>query len=98
VADSADRVKRYPNDLQFRYEYGVVLYEHNRLNEAIEEFQLAQRNPQRRIRTLYYLALCFKQKQQYDIAIEQLQKAASEMTVMDETKKIFCTRWARFAS
>ncbi len=87
VADSADRVKRYPNDLQFRYEYGVVLYEHNRLNEAIEEFQLAQRNPQRRIRTLYYLALCFKQKQQYDIAIEQLQKAASEMTVMDETKK-----------
>lgn len=87
LADAEDRVKRYPNDLQFRYEYGVLLYDNDRLNEAIQQFQQAQRNPQRRIRALYYMALCFKQKQQFDIALEQLEKAASELQIMDETKK-----------
>ena len=80
-------VKRYPNDLQFRYELGFQYYLRKQYNEAIEEFQLAQRNPQRRTRALYYLALCFTQKGQLDIAFEQLQKAASELTLMDETKK-----------
>lgn len=87
IQDAADKVRRYPNDLQFRYEYGVLLFENDRLDEAIEEFQLAQRNPQRRIRTLYYMALCFKGKKQYDIALEQLEKANSELSIMDNTKK-----------
>lgn len=85
--DAVDMVKRYPNDLQFRYELGFQYYLRKQYNEAIEEFQLAQRNPQRRTRALYYLALCFTQKGQLDIAFEQLQKAASELTLMDETKK-----------
>lgn len=87
IKDAEERVQRYPNDLQFRYELGVLLYEHERLNEAIQQFQLAQRNPQRRIRALYYLGLCFKSKEQYDIAMEQFEKAASELPVMDPTKK-----------
>ncbi len=87
LEDATDRVRRYPNDLQFRYELGVLLYERNQLNEAIQEFQLASRNPQRRIRSLYYLGLCFKQKSQLDLALEQLEKAASELNLMDDTKK-----------
>ncbi len=87
LADAAERVKRYPNDLQFRFEFGVLLYDNDQLNEAIQQFQQAHRNPQRRIRSLYYLALCFKQKQQFDIALEQLEKAASELQIMDSTKK-----------
>jgi TolA-binding protein len=85
--DAVDMVKRYPNDLQFRYELGYQYYLRQQYNEAIEEFQLAQRNPQRRTRALYHLALCFTAKNQLDIAFEQLQKAASELTLMDETKK-----------
>ncbi len=85
--DAEDRVRRYPNDLQFKYEYGVLLCERGQLNEAIQQFQRAQQNPQRRVRSLYYLALCFKQKQQYDIAAEQLEKAAGELHLLDETKK-----------
>ena len=85
--DAANMVKRYPNDLQFRYDLGYQFYLRGQYNDAIEEFQLAQRNPQRRTRALYYLALCFTQKGQPDIAFEQLQKAASELTLMDETKK-----------
>lgn len=87
LEDAVERVKRYPNDLQYRYDLGWILYERQRLNEAIQEFQLAQRNPQRRIRSLYYLAMCFKQKKQFDIAMEQLQKAVSELSIMDDTKK-----------
>ncbi|MCS6770737.1 MAG: hypothetical protein NZ740_01775 [Kiritimatiellae bacterium] len=85
--DAEERVHRYPNDLQFKYEYGVLLYERGMLNEAIQQFQRAQQHPQRRVRSLYYLALCFKQKNQYDIAAEQLEKANGELQVMDETKK-----------
>lgn len=87
VEDAARRVARYPNDLQIKYEYGVLLYEHERYTEAIAQFQAAQRNPQRRLRALYYLALCFEKKGQVDIAIEQLEKAASEMTLMDDNRK-----------
>ena len=86
-SDAVEMVKRYPNDLQFRYELGYQYYLREMDNDAIEEFQLAQRNPQRRTRALYYLSLCFTRKGQPDIAFEQLKKAASELTLMDETKK-----------
>ena len=85
--DAEDRVRRYPNDLQIKYEYGVLLFERGQINEAIQQFQRSQQNPQRRLRSFYYLALCFKQKQQLDIAAEQLEKAAAELNLMDETKK-----------
>jgi tetratricopeptide (TPR) repeat protein len=97
IEDAADRVKRYPNDLQFHYELGVLQFERDSLNEAIQEFQLSQRNPQRRIRSLYYMAMCFKKKKQYDIAMEQLQKAASELFVMDDTKKDICYEMAQIS-
>lgn len=86
-SDAEDRVRRYPNDLQFKYEYGVLLFERDQVNEAIQQFQLSQRNPQRRVRSLYYLARCFAKKGQFDIAAEQLSRAVSELNLMDETKK-----------
>ncbi|MDD5678344.1 MAG: tetratricopeptide repeat protein [Kiritimatiellae bacterium] len=81
------RIERYPNDLSLRYDYGVLLFERNMLNEAIQQFQMAQRNPHNRVRSLYYMARCFKQKQQFDMAREQLEKAAAELTEMDDLKK-----------
>jgi len=85
--NAKELVKRYPNDLQFHYELGVLFYERGMTMDAVESFQLAQRSPQRRTRALYYLGLCFKQKGQYDIALEQMEKAASELTLMDDVKK-----------
>ncbi|MCF7838881.1 MAG: tetratricopeptide repeat protein [Candidatus Marinimicrobia bacterium] len=87
MEDAQRRVERYPNDLQFRFEYGVLLFEADQINEAIQQLQMAQRNPQRRIRALYYLARCFESKGQFDIAVEQLEKASGELTMMDDTKK-----------
>lgn len=82
-----ERVTRYPNDLGLRYDWGVALFENDYFNEAIQQFQMAQRSPQHRTNSLYYLGLCFKQKKQYDLAAEQLESAAAGLAAMDDTKK-----------
>ncbi|MFT5239849.1 MAG: tetratricopeptide (TPR) repeat protein [Candidatus Promineifilaceae bacterium] len=85
--DLGDRVQRYPNDLGFKFDYGVALLSHEHVNEAIQNFQSAQRSPKHRTRALYHLSICFKKKKQYDMAAEQLQTALSEMPIMNENKK-----------
>ncbi len=85
--DLQTRIERYPNDLQIRFELGVLLYERAQINEAIQQFQIAQRYPRNRVRTMYYLGLCFRQKQQLDMAREQLEKAAAELTTMNDMRK-----------
>ena len=85
--DLQGRVTRYPNDLQLRYEFGVLLKERDRINDAIQQFQFAQRSPQYRALSLYYIGICFAAKKQYDMAADQLEKALAEMTVMDDQKK-----------
>ncbi len=85
--DLQERVTRYPNDLSLRYEWGVKLLENDYLDDAIQEFQKAQRSPKHRSRALYYLAICFRRKQLYDLAAEQLALAQSEIAGMDEMKK-----------
>lgn len=87
LRDIEERVARYPNDLQIKYDYGILLYQQNRINEAIQQFQAAQRNAQRRISAIYHLGLCFKMKHQYDMAIEQFERACEELPAMDDQKK-----------
>lgn len=82
-----ERVQRYPNDLGLRFDWGVMLEENDHVNEAIQQFQRAQRSPKFRSPSLYHLAMCFKKKQQYDLAIHQLQEASEEIVVMDTSKK-----------
>lgn len=86
LEDIADKVKRYPNDLAFKFDYGELLYAQGKMDEAIGQFQQAQRNPKRRVDALYLMGRCFKAKGQYDIAAGQLQKASEEVPTMDEQK------------
>ncbi len=85
--DVQSRVERYPNDWALRFEFGSLLLEGGQLNEAIQQFQLAQRNPQFRLRAMFNMALCFKQKGQLDLASEQFEKVAAELTEMNDLKK-----------
>ena len=87
LENAAKQTERYPNDLQLRYDYGKLLIENGNHTEAIQQFQLAQRNPQRRIQSLIYLARAFQAKEQFGIAQEQLKSALAELQVMDESKK-----------
>jgi tetratricopeptide (TPR) repeat protein len=86
LEDAQDKVKRYPNDLGFKFDYGRLLYNRGDLDEAIGQFQQAQRNPQRRIDALYLMGSCFKAKGQFDIAADQLQRAAEELPSLDGQK------------
>jgi tetratricopeptide (TPR) repeat protein len=82
-----ERVSRYPNDLGLRFEYGLALYNRQEINEAIQQFQLSQRNPAERIRSLYYIGQCFRLKKQFDMAIDQLSRAAAEIQGMTDLRK-----------
>ncbi len=81
-----ERVNNYPNDLQLRFELASVYWEAGDVDAAIEQFQLAQKNPQRRLAALVYLGRCFHAKGLFDIAVEQLQRAIGEMLSMDKQK------------
>ncbi len=86
-ADLQDRVVRYPNDTGLRFDWGCMLFENDYFNEAIQQFQIAQRSARNRVQSLYYMGLCFKAKAQYDMAVDQLSSAVAELLVMDATKK-----------
>lgn len=81
-----ERIKLYPQDLQLRYEIAEIYWEGQAIDKAMEQFQLAQRNPQKRLLAIVYLGRCFHAKSQDDMAIEQFEKALSEMPVMDKVK------------
>lgn len=85
--DLQGRVKRYPNDFQIRFDFGSLLYARGQINEAIQQFQMAQRGPQFRARSMYFIGLCFAAKKQFDMAAQQLEKANADMPEMDENKK-----------
>ncbi len=81
------RVERYPNDLAFRYELGEHYFLRDNVKGAIQQFQLAIKNPQLRVSVLNYLGQCFLKQKLMDIAIRQFMTAESEIPTMDDTKK-----------
>ena len=64
-----------------------MYYQYEYYDEAISQFQLAQKSPKHRLEALYYLACCFKSKGQPDMAVMQLEAANSQLQVMDDLKK-----------
>jgi tetratricopeptide (TPR) repeat protein len=85
--DMLARVARYPNDLRLRYELGLQYFEKGAWDDAIQQFQLAQRSPRERTDALYYLARCFRQKGQTDLATMQLETVLEQLPAMDEARK-----------
>lgn len=85
--DLVARVERYPNDLRLRLELGIQYYDYTQYDDAIQQLQLAQRNPRDRNDALFYLARCFRAKKQSDMAIMQLDTALEQLPIMDENRK-----------
>jgi tetratricopeptide (TPR) repeat protein len=71
----AQRVARYPNETRYRFELGELHFEGDSYDEALQEFQLAQRNPQLRSQALFYIGRCMQQKGLMDMAVEQVEQA-----------------------
>jgi tetratricopeptide (TPR) repeat protein len=85
--DSKSLVTRYPNDFNYRYEYGSLLVEAGQLDDAIQQFQVSQRSPKLRVASLSRLGHCFRAKGLNDLALQQYRSAKSELTAMDDLKK-----------
>ncbi len=81
-----DRVQKYPNDLLLRFELAQLYWEGGQIDDALEQFQLAQRQPQKRLQAIVYLGRCFQAKGQFDMAVEQFSKAIQDMLTMDDQK------------
>ena len=80
-------VERYPNDFAYRYELGTLLLTANRLEDAVQQLQYAQRNPKFRQPALLAIGRAFTLSGKYDLAIEQLNAAKSEVQLMNDLKK-----------
>ncbi|MEW6305088.1 MAG: tetratricopeptide repeat protein [Verrucomicrobiota bacterium] len=87
LEDTKRRAEKYPNDLQIRYELGVLSYNAGKIAEAIQEFQKAQNNAHRRIQSITYLGRCFAKRGMNDLAVKQFQAAIKEKLTFDEEKK-----------
>jgi tetratricopeptide (TPR) repeat protein len=80
-------VERYPNDLMYRYELGVLYLKMGKIDGAVEQFQKSRNQPQRRVASLNNLGQCFQQMDLHDMAIESFNEAIAELPVMDGLKK-----------
>lgn len=87
LKNAQERVERYPNDLQLRFELGQIYFERGMISEAIQEFQKAQVNPHRRIAALNFLGQCFAKRGMLDLAARTFQNALKEKIVFDDEKK-----------
>jgi tetratricopeptide (TPR) repeat protein len=81
------RAEKYPTDLQIRFELGQLYFEAGKIGEAIQEFQKAINNPNRRLSSMGFLAQCFAKRGMNDLAAKRLQEALKEKPVFDDEKK-----------
>ncbi len=86
LARALARVELYPNDTELRFFLAMVYWEINNIDEALQQFQIAQKNPHRRLIALVYLGRCFHAKGQNDIAVEQFENAITGMVAMNKDK------------
>jgi tetratricopeptide (TPR) repeat protein len=87
LAECQKRVEHYPTDLQIRFEYGQFLFQAGKIGEAIQEFQKAKNNPNRRVQAMSFLGQCFGKRGMNDLAARTLQDAIKEKPVFDDEKK-----------
>ncbi len=84
-----DRVQRYPNENQYHFEYGEILFQSGQYKEAIPELQLGAKQPTVRYQALNYIGLCHWKRtpKMLDMASKTLQNALAEIPTMDDSKK-----------
>ncbi len=87
LADCQKRAEKYPNDLEIRFELGMLYFQAGRISEAIPELQKAQQNPHRKLKAMGLLGQCFASRGMYDMAARTLQNALKEKLIFDAEKK-----------
>jgi tetratricopeptide (TPR) repeat protein len=87
LAAARERVSKYPNERQLRYELGELMVLAGRYKEALPELQQAINQPAVRVRALNMLGTCYWKSHMPDLAVKQFLNAESELPGMDGLKK-----------
>lgn len=87
VSLARERLEKYPNDLQLRFELACALVKIDNHKEAVPELQQAIRQPNIRHQALILLGVCFWKAKMLPLAKKQFETAESEMVGMDDVKK-----------
>lgn len=80
-----ERAAEYPTDMTVRYELGLRQYRSGQIDEAIGSFQLATRDPKRKIVALNMLGKCFFQKKLFTEAAAQFQAAIDAYEIQGDS-------------
>jgi tetratricopeptide (TPR) repeat protein len=87
LSECQKRVERFPTDLQIRFELGQLYFQMGKTSEAIAEFQKAQTNPNRKVKSMGYLGQCYARRNMNELAVRTLESALKEKLHWDEEKK-----------
>jgi tetratricopeptide (TPR) repeat protein len=85
--EARSNVERRPNDLAARQVLGMLYLERGQFDEAIAQFQEAQKDPAVRTAALFGLARAFRAKKLYELAVTQFVLVKSEPGPLDDRKK-----------
>lgn len=84
--DARKGSERNPADLQLRFELSEHLYYAGRFREALPELQRARQSPNARLKSMNLLGLCYRELGMLDLAAQQLEAAAQEISSMNAIK------------
>ncbi len=87
LEECESRARRYPNDLDIKFELAQLYFKSKQIDKAIPEFQQASNNPKNRMACNNWLGKCYRDKGMFDMAIERFKRAVEQMPVMDGLKK-----------
>jgi tetratricopeptide (TPR) repeat protein len=83
----AHRVEIQPNNHEGRYDYASALYEAERWDDALPNFQKIQDNPRFKVNSKVSIGNCFQAKKVYDLAIDNYKNVIESMPGFDNHKK-----------
>lgn len=89
-----NRVDRYPQNIQYKYELGIRLQKQGNYGDAIKLLQAARGDQQRKGLVMLALGQCFYQIKQHKLAMSNLEEAAREIPEKDLDSKKLALYWA----
>ena len=87
LAEFAKRVKGQPTNASYHFQYGTLLYNARRHQDAVSEFQYTVGDPRYRIRSHNCLGLCFGALGQVDLAEKQFRAGLADMDIVGDQHK-----------
>ena len=93
------RSDRFPTDMGARFEMGIRLLRGGQVDEAITELQAVRNDPRHHGKAVFYLAMCFKARNNWKLAQRNFEEALQHLSENDsflrkETTFLLATGYA----